>query len=217
MHSADMGVAQDVAAHLFHEILPQLPGGSIKDRTDELFNVINRYYDAFNVEDRLRSLKHSDFTNGGTTKANKLQCNAAEARALMPALPKLAARYCNGADSYSAAVRTVTQRSADCYRHFDEPGDALSKSCRRFVNAYASLQLSAPDAHWHIKPKLHLFQELCEFCPRSPRLFWCYKDETFGSLCAKLAVRRSGHDNPGVNTERILLAWCCGTPMINPF
>ena len=217
MHSGDMGVAQVVAAHLFHEVLPQLPGATVQDRTDALFRAINCYYEAYNVEDRIRSLGHSDFTNGGADKANKLKCKAAEARALVPFLPKLAARSCNGADPYSEAVRTATQSLADCYRLFDAPGAALRASCRKFANAYASLNLSAPGAHGHIKPKLHLFQELCEFCPRSPRLFWCYKDETFGSACAKLALRRGGHDNPGHNAERVLLSWCCATPMIHPF
>ena len=217
MRSGDMGVAQDVAAHLFHEVLPQLPGATVKDRTDALFRAINCYYEAYNVEDRIRSLRHSDFINGGADKANKLKCKAAEARALVPFLPKLAARFCNGADPYSEAVRTATQSLADCYRLFDAPGAALRASCRKFANAYASLNLSAPGAHWHIKPKLHLFQELCEFCPRSPRLFWCYRDKTFGSACAKLALRRGGHDNPGHNAERVLLSWCCATPMIHPF
>ena len=46
MHSGDMGVAQDVAAHLFHEVLPPLPGATVKDRTDALFRAINCYYEA---------------------------------------------------------------------------------------------------------------------------------------------------------------------------
>ena len=217
MHSGDMGVAQDEAAHVFHEVLPSLPGDIVKDRTDELFHKINSYYQAKGVKDRTRSLQHSNFTNGGVAKANKLKCKAAEARALVPFLPTLAARYCSGADPYSTAVRTVTQSLADCYELMDTPGKTLRAASRKFANAYASLNLSAPDAHWHIKPKLHLFQELCEFCPRSPRLFWCYNDETFGNVCAKLFLRRGGHDNPGNNSEKVLLSWCCGTPMITPF
>ena len=138
MHTGDMGVSQDVAAHVFHEVLPQLPGATVKDRTDALFRAINCYYEAYNVEDRIRSLGHSDFTNGGADKANKLKCKAAEARALVPFLPKLAARFCNGADPYSEAVRIATQSLADCYRLFDAPGAALKASCRKFANAYAS-------------------------------------------------------------------------------
>ena len=68
MHSGDMGVAQDVAAHTFHEVLPSLPGDTAKNCTDALFHSISCYCKAYNVKDPIRSLRHADFTNGGVTR-----------------------------------------------------------------------------------------------------------------------------------------------------
>ena len=52
------------------------------------------------------------------------------------------------------------------------------------------------DKHWLLKPKLHMLQESLEFdCMmhgQSPRLFWTYKDESWGGLVASMAERRGG-------------------------
>ena len=96
------------------------------------------------------------------------------------------------------------------------PCAELAEASRKFANTYCALQalveLTTGKQDWHIKPKLHLFQELCEYCQRNPRDFWCYADETFGNVCAKLAVRRGGRDYPGYNSKVILQYWCCSTP-----
>ena len=222
MHSGDMGVAQDVLAHVFHELLPLMEGGTVKERTASLFACIQKYYERFAVSDRLQTLEANNFTTSGTGKANKMKCKAAVARCLVPFLPHLCKRFLVSGSEHDLAVQTVVDNLAACYRLMDTPGSDLCRASRRFANAYAALetaelQRNPGSAHWRIKPKLHLFQELCEFGDRPPRLFWCYMDETFGDICAQLAVRRGGADNPGRNTESILNAWCCSTPFPHPF
>ena len=45
---------------------------------------------------------------------------------------------------------------------------------------------------WGLKPKLHLFQELCENAQTNPSLSWTYSDEDFGGTLSALATRRWG-------------------------
>ena len=89
MHTADLVVTQDVMAHVFHDVLPRLEGGSVHERTQTLFQLILKYYDVFQVKNRLDRLQYRNFTADGMAKANKLKCKAAVARDLV-----LFSRYC---------------------------------------------------------------------------------------------------------------------------
>ena len=174
------------------------------------------------MKNRLDRLQYRNFTADGMAKANKLKCKAAVARDLVPFLPTLRQRFFATRDPRDQTIRCVAQSLAECYSHSGQPGPQLASASRKFANAYAALEAherasNPASAHWRIKPKLHLFQELCEFGTRAPRPFWCYQDETFGNLCADLALRRGGKDNPGHNAEMVLNAWCCRQSLPTPF
>ena len=185
-----------------------MPGDSQSQRTQALFGDIMQYYEIVRVENRLQTLHPNDFTSSGIGKANKLTCKAAVARDLVPLIPYLAKSFLTSGSVHDATVCTVAENLAACYRLHDSPGKDLQRACKRFANAYAALEASADPgtAHWRIKPKLHLFQELCEYSPRAPRLFWCYRDENFGNLCATLFQRRGGVDTQAKMARR----FCCG-------
>ena len=60
---------------------------------------------------------------------------------------------------------------------------------------------------WKMKPKAHLFQELCEFKAGmfgSPELFWTYQDESFCGFLAKAAKRRGGQNWAATVPQRLL-------------
>ena len=218
MHSADMGVGQDVAAHVFVEALEKMQGATQEARVQALWRLLRAYYETHRVphDCRLQILELKHFVRAGESKANKLKCKAAHTRHLVPFLAWLSSRYFDASVAREGAVRTVAACLANCYQLQDEPGEELGKACRKFANAYAALERDAlqrdpGSAHWRIKPKLHLFQELCEFGNRAPRLFWCYKDETFGNLCANLARRRGGPNHAGTNAKHVLEGWCART------
>ena len=220
MHASDMGVAQDVSAHVLVEALEKMEGGSKEKRLQVLWGLLQSFYKVHGEAERLTSLELKHFIATGD-KANKLKCKAAQARHLVPFLPWVASRFLDPQDPREGAVISVAENLAACYRLMDTPGDALATACRRLCNAYAALeahetQRNPDSAHWRIKPKLHLFQELCEYGDRAPRLFWCYKDETFGNECAALARRRGGPNNAGTNTKRVLEGWCASTPFPRP-
>ncbi len=61
---------------------------------------------------------------------------------------------------------------------------------------------------WRMKPKVHLFQELCEYKAvvefGSPELFWTYQDESFCGYVAKVAKKRGGLNFAATVPERLL-------------
>lgn len=222
MHSADMGAAQDVIAHVFHELLPSMEGTTLTQRCGALFALIKQYYKTFQVKDQLDALEPKMFTVSGDGKANKMKCKAAVARHLVPFLPIVCRNVLSSDNERHGTIQALVNNLAECYRLMADSGsEDLQKASRRFANSYTALEaaelLERPDsAHWRIKPKLHLFQELCEFGTRDPRSFWCYQDESFGNVAARLSVRRGGKDNAAKNTESLLNAWCCSQAFPRP-
>ena len=120
------------------------------------------------MENRLQTLQAKNFTTEGATKANKMKCKASGARDLVPFLPTLCRRFLNSGSEHDRAVQVLVQSLADCYKLMETPGPDLRKASRCFANAYAALeqevlQRNPNDPRWRIKPKLRLFQELCEY------------------------------------------------------
>ena len=218
MHSGDLGVGQDVAGHVFAEALNHLEGDSVPERCQSLWNLLQSWYDAEKIpKDRqLQSLTPGDFLR---SDHHKLRSKAAIMRALVPFLPVLC-RICMPDTEHGKACTATATSLAECYGLLDKaPCPEIAEASRKFANSYCALWLfmeQEGERLWQVMPKLHLFQELCEFSQRCPRDFWCYADETFGNVCAKLEVRRGGRDSPGHNTKTVLLSWCCLTPLPRP-
>ena len=221
MHSGDMGVAQDVAAHIFVDSLETFAGRTKEAQCRQLWLMLRQWYEDTQVphDHRMQQLQVTDFQR--KNQPNKLRGKAAHARALVPFLPYLCRKQMPDTDRGRAATATA-EALACCYHYLPQaPCQELASASRKFANQYCALQalveLETGKQDWHVKPKLHLFQELCEYCGRNPRDFWCYADETFGNSCADFAVRRGGRGHPGHNTEVILQRWCCSTPFPTPF
>eukprot|EP00971_Amphidinium_carterae_P163439 3240700-Amphidinium_carterae.1 len=54
--------------------------------------------------------------------------------------------------------------------------------------------LESEESYFKVKPKMHLFLELCELAVKgsNPAQRWTYRDEVFGGTCSRLARRRGG-------------------------
>ena len=79
----------------------------------------------------------------------------------------------------------------------DKPGhqERQASNCLRFVGLYVALDEVTDE--FHIRPKVHLAQELMEMSPGSRAVHhWTYRDEDFGGSVAKTSKRRGG--NKGV-------------------
>ena len=221
MYSADMGVAQDVIAHVFVECLPYFQGRSKEERCKQLWLLLQQFYELREVPAsfRVQRLRLEDFVR--KDKPNKFRGKAAFSRPLVHFLPML----CHlklPASPWGLAVTSMAEALDECYKLVPQaPCEELKLQCQRFSNAYCACQATvvaaAPTSvHWHIKPKLHLFQELCEYSRRNPRDFWCYRDETFGNIVQEFSRRRGGPDNPGTNCKHLLQSWCCAQEFPRP-
>ena len=75
---------------------------------------------------------------------------------------------------------------------------------RKFAAQAVALEATSPKRkHWRVKPKMHIFLELC--CgEEKPSLFWAYRDEDFGGTCARMARRRGGLLKPSATSSNVL-------------
>ena len=121
-----------------------------------------------------------------SAKAPKLKAYAAECRTLVPVAERLAEKYLDSEDHLEGCVLQATRELAACYRALSSQqifgADLLADHCRRFCILYVSIEeAAAAQGVFRVKPKLHLFQELCEMEDQTrPTAHWTYRDEDFG-------------------------------------
>ena len=196
LHTADLGVSADFLGLLFHYILGKKPEATLKERVGHLYQEINAWYKANKVEDRLDQLTvNMIYPKGSTTSSPILKGSAAEIRALIPFAKDAALQQLDDADPVEDTIRAAIVDLAACYDCLssDHPfsADLLAKHSLRFSLLCVALEDSTDN--WHVKPKLHLFQEMCEMhedLGERPSAFWTYRDESFGGSVARLARTR---------------------------
>jgi hypothetical protein len=85
---------------------------------------------------------------------------------------------------------------------------ALDSCCSKLCILWHALEKEAGnDRAWKMKPKVHMFQELCSnvcFLHGSPENFWTYKDESWCGDMAKSAKRRGGQKHVDTVPTRLL-------------
>ena len=80
----------------------------------------------------------------------------------------------------------------------------LSYHSQRFASLAVGLEAASPNLIWGVKPKLHLWQEMCEMIRSNPSLRWCYRDEDHGGALAASGRRRGGASNPSSTSANVL-------------
>ncbi len=83
--------------------------------------------------------------------------------------------------------------------------DRLRAHAQKFVTLSVALESRAAPPLWRIKPKLHLWQHLCELADSLPAESWAYRDEDFGGLLARLSRGAGGARSPQAAGKRVLL------------
>lgn len=149
---------------------------------------------------RIDKLKLEHFAQD--KKPPKLKCKAAAARQLVPFLPALCEKYLLQPEHTTSVNTTISNLTKQLHQTYQAlySGDAelLARNCRNTCILWKSLQthlqtLEPGTNRWKMKPKVHVFQELCEFQTQergSPMQAWCYKDEDFGGYLQKLQKKR---------------------------
>ena len=129
-------------------------------------------------------------------KFSQTQASAAQCRALVPFGLKLSRDLLDASDGMESTARHAMNHLSQCYVSLSDSSiffaDALREHSTKFALLYCALETTATnDWSWRVKPKLHMFLELCSEGSR-PATFWTYRDEDFGGSVSRLSRRRGG-------------------------
>ena len=200
LHCCDQGIAADFLGNLFASITKKSPGNT-KESCKDLFLELQAFYKANKSTSRLDNLTPTMIQKNGNS-VPKLRGKAGEIRALIPFALEAAERHLDARDPFESTTIEAARQLNSCYSCLS--GDAyshatLKECCRRYCLLSVSLDetSAAQDSiFWRLKPKIHLFQELCEMAASNPSMTWVYRDEDVGGSLAGLARRRGGHNTP---------------------
>lgn len=207
LHCADLGITSDFLGNFLWLLLDKMPGNNKTEQCQRLFLKIKAYYQRHKCDSRLDELTLPMLRKEASVPP-KLRAKGAEARALVPFAKEVACELLSDTDLVEGTVKQCAIHLAACYEclsaaSFSFP--ALQEHSRRFCLLYVALEaVSQSDTAWRVKPKLHLFQEMCEASGACPSTCWTYRDEDFGGTLAKLSRRRGGANTPQ-NTAKVVL------------
>lgn len=205
LHAVDQGVCADFLGNLFCMFLQKEHVHGRKKQCLQLFEHIQAYYASEGIESRLPFLKPTMLMKKPSSSP-KLRAKAAEARSLVR-FAVLHSQTVLSDDSplELAAKKAATHLSAcyDCLSHDRFSISTLQHHATKFLLLYKALEDATAEQFWKIKPKFHLFAELC-FEDSNPSQTWTYRDEDFGGYLASLARRRGGKYSPTAVASDVL-------------
>ena len=191
LHAVDQGVGADFLGNLFAMLLAKMTGSNKHERVDDLWKHMQKYYDANGIQDRMPVFDVNSI-GGKKNSPPKLRSSAACCRALIPFGREMAERYLSDACPLEHAAKVASKHLHLCYESLSCRNElfrheVLQSSSTAFALQYdACFRLAGDGIAWRVKPKMHLFLELCHQ-ETEPNLFWCYRDEDFGGTVAKSA------------------------------
>ena len=103
-----------------------------------------------------------------------------------------------------------------CYQSLSKDSvfskEVLESSSILFAQQYVALSEKSNGVDWRVKPKMHMFLELCAEGSR-PNLFWTYRDEDYGGSIAQLCRMRGRWKKCSLYTSRCLALWRIQNPI----
>ena len=196
LHVVDIGVAADFLGNLFWALLPLQDGNTKAARVSSLFVKIQAFYQANNVDNRLKTLTKL-MLRKKPSASPKIRASASEARALIAFAKHEAEASLDPTNMYQQTILEATLHLHSCYSmlaHNAWDKTSMEMHCVKFCILYKALEAYATAADknlWRVKPKMHLFQELC-FEDANPSDSWTYRDEDFGGYLAASSRCRGG-------------------------
>jgi hypothetical protein len=220
LHVVDLGVGADALGNFFYSLIaaPGLLEGATKAaRVFTLWQKLRAWYRLHRPASVLDQLTEEMIKRQGPTKKPKLKAKGAECRYLIgfgEDLSKAIASEHPG-DARLITIKGLFHHLANLQRwvagsNGEFQPQLAAEECRRFCALYESLQNASPFPLWHMKPKLHLMQELIEyqsFEHGNPRHFWCYRDESWCGYWAKASKRRGGANTSSTTARTFLLRY----------
>jgi hypothetical protein len=220
LHAVDLGVLQDFQGNALWELAERMPGSNQDDRVQSVWENIQHKYKEHQVPQRLRlhHLTKNDF-RPKASKSPKLKCLGSQSRHLQPILAELLRPWL---EQFQDLDMQAIAAAAEAFAQLQEvvastPYDAAraSELTETFSALYQALNKQAEakgKVSWAVKPKFHMFQELMHFCQElgNPTEYWCYQDETWVGMAARMASARGGHTSPHVAGRRLLHKYIVG-------
>ena len=215
LHVADQGILLHFLASVFKYIMKKLPGSTHVEQCRNLWLEVQAFYRSTTVDSKLDNLTLSML--GANSKPPKLRARAAEARNLVPFVLGLVQKYLSHDNDLESTMIHCTRHLFDCYANLSVASfsaTSLKNASRKFCLLYITLERMFNNKQlWHVTPKLHLFQELCEECATCPSLSWVYRDEDMGGSLMGLGRRRGGSNNPTTTACTVLYRFIANNRM----
>jgi len=214
LHTADLGITANFLGNLFWVALNKYPGSNRKEQCNGLFADMNRYYKKNRVTSRLDNLYPTMLKQDN--KQPKLRGKAAECRFLVPFARLLVEKHFSDLDPYEKTIKSATIALNRCYDCLSAPNfsaPVLARSSKEFALLSCALEAHMDNKLWRVKPKLHLFQEMCECSNSRPSTCWTYRDEDFGGSMASTSRRRGGKASPSSMATAVLTKFAVKNPM----
>lgn len=208
MHAMDLGVAADFLGQVLAYILHREPGRNRELRMRSLRMKLDGAYVRSQAAVRIDALTESMLN---LPRHPKLKTHAAETRALVPVVQDVVKQVVTGDDAISQTIREAMRLLVSLYDALSERNAearaSMADNSRRFCTLFVALAQRLDE--FHIRPKLHLCQELLECAPgSSPVLNWTYRDEDFGGSCVQLFRPRGGMRSANRAGLQVLLKFC---------
>ena len=205
LHAVDQGCAADFLGSLLWVLLRLFPGATLKLRCGALFRDIKGFYAEHKTESRYDNLTVKMFK---TKQGYKLRGKAAEVRGLIPWAKQACERFLRDDNEEHSTIKNACFALAACYEQLSREVfdvNVMASQSKRFCLLLVALEDSSPIKKlWHVKPKLHMMQELCEMAGENPAKYWCYRDEDFGGSLAAFARHRGGSNSFAVSGTKML-------------
>jgi hypothetical protein len=206
LHCCDLGVAADFLGNLFNILVPKQAGRTKDEKLANFFKRIQLYYVEEGVSDVLDDLTWAMIQKKATSSP-KLRAKAAEARKLVPFARLEAARCLSGGKPEEVTAMQAAVHLEKCYNCLSNYDTVtLQNESTHFLLLYKALEehaVSVGSCAWKVKPKFHIWQELCNM-PDNPVSHWVYRDEDFGGYVAQVAKRKGGKNTVRATGEQVL-------------
>ena len=192
LHAVDLGVGADFLGNLLWMIAEKMPAPNQEARVDLLWKEITQFYARYRIKNRIKKFSKNTL-RPYAKQPPKLHASASNCRALIYFGHLAAQRFLSDAVPTESAAKTAAYHLNLCYSTLKSASqfnrDTLFHSSQAFVLQYAALMEVSDGIAWRIKPKAHMFLELCAEGSQ-PNLFWTYRDEDYGGTVAKTCRMR---------------------------
>ena len=209
LHTVDQGVAPVYLGGLFHMILCDKQIGRNEDeRCAWLWQEVQQFYRDHGTVDKLHNLTRLMIKP--KKGAIELSGSAAQIRSLVPFGKILVDSWQGDLSAEALAARAGMRQLARCYEFLSPVGggapDTLLDNALAFHGTVVGLHgLNA--RRWQIRPKMHLFLELCKE-PGTPASSWNYREESFGGSISHQSHHRGGVSSPLSMSKMVLMKFC---------